>query len=70
MKKDVRQVFVPKMACTVASGGCFTAGECLDDCMRLPQREHIASDRCWCDPVKESTDAETGISVWLHRMMH
>jgi len=64
------KTFVPKPTCTVSSGACFTAGACLSDCARIPQREHVASEHCWCEPIKEITDSETGISVWLHRMIH
>lgn len=45
-------------------------GECVSDCSRLTQREHIASDRCWRNPVRESTDPDTGVSVYLHRDPH
>jgi hypothetical protein len=64
------RAFVPKPQCTESSGACFAAGECLSDCARVPQREHIASEHCWCQPTIEHTDEETGISVWLHRMAH
>ena len=36
----------------------------------LRQPEHIASARCWCNPIKDYTDPETGRTVWLHRMVH
>ena len=62
--------FIPKKSCTEASGACFAAGECLSDCTRVTQREHVASANCWCGPAKEHTDEETGVSVWLHRMTH
>ena len=33
-----RKVFVPKAACSVPSGDCFTKGKCLDDC---ENRSHV-----------------------------
>lgn len=32
-------------------------------------REHSPSSDCWCEPEIESTDPDTGISVFVHRKM-
>lgn len=70
-KKGRTKGFVPKAGCTESSGACFAVGECLADCMvSAPQREHIASEYCWCEPTMAHADAETGVSVWLHKMVH
>lgn len=30
-------------------------------------REHIADADCWCIPIIDYTDPETGVSVYIHR---
>jgi len=52
---DGERVFVPHPECTVASGACFDAGECMDNCQRKPagtlterlQRQCVAWGAYW-----------------------
>jgi hypothetical protein len=32
--------------------------------------EHACSAQCWCAPELDYTDADTGVSVWVHRVMN
>lgn len=38
-------VFVPHRHCTVASGDCFTAGRCMNNCSALRKKDHEARIR-------------------------
>lgn len=32
--------------------------------------EHEDSERCWCEPVLDYVDPESGIKVWIHKESH
>jgi hypothetical protein len=33
-------------------------------------REHSTSKHCWCQPVLDYVDQETGVQVWVHQLEH
>jgi len=32
--------------------------------------EHVPFANCWCEPVADYTDPDTGITVWVHMDVH
>ena len=38
---------------------CSKCGRCLTS-------EHIDSENCWCEPILDYEDPETGNQVWVH----
>lgn len=31
-------------------------------------REHITSEKCWCEPTLQYKNPETGNEVWIHKL--
>ncbi len=59
------------MKCSNPSGQCSLIPKCEHACYLRVQpaqtREHIADADCWCIPIIDYTDPETGVSVYIHR---
>lgn len=34
---------------------------------KFPDKEHVESEACWCEPVLSYEDPETGVQVWVHK---
>lgn len=44
--------------------------EGLNGRVRFPaRRAHIASKDCWCSPIADYCDPDTGRTVWVHQQV-
>jgi hypothetical protein len=44
---------------------CGDEQKCLSISLPYTPREHT-DENCWCSPVLDFTDPETGVEVWVH----